>query len=259
LETTIEKIRDEDVGELVKVAGVVAVEPGILGTQYFYLVSPPDANTSSTVGVQIYMYKKDFPKLAVGDLVEVQGELAQTNGETRIKLSQKSDIKKVDYAGEPEPNIIDVAEVGEAFEGQLVQVGGEITELKGSYMYVDDGSGEIKVYFKTNTGIDKKILQIGNVVSVTGIVQQTKDAYQILPRSQTDIIKTGVTEELVSKTELQTQDQQKEVAEKYLTATAGGLTSILFGLAVKSKGGMLFGGLLKKFAGVGLIMFKKKK
>ena len=84
--TTLEKIRDEDIGDKVVVTGVVAVEPGVLGTQYFYIVGSP--------GVQVYMYKKDFPDLKIGDRVEVMGELSESGGEARLKTSEKSDIKK---------------------------------------------------------------------------------------------------------------------------------------------------------------------
>lgn len=40
IETTLEKIKELDSGELVKVRGVVAVKPGILGAQYFYIITP---------------------------------------------------------------------------------------------------------------------------------------------------------------------------------------------------------------------------
>lgn len=241
IETSLSQLRSEDLGDMVKVTGIVAVEPGILGTQFFYIIDQSQ-NSSSTqyAGVQIYMYKKDFPKLQVGDRVEVSGELAESGGEARIKTSEKKDIVVVDHPGELLPHLIDITDIGETVEGQLVQVHGEITEIKGSYMYVDDGTEEVKVYFKSGAGIKKNLMQEGNLVSISGLVHQTKTEFQLLPRSQNDIVKTGVSQDFVSKVSSQEKDESQDLAEKYLTATAGGLTAIFVGLFGKSHGSKIF-------------------
>ena len=67
----MEKVRDEDIGDLVTVTGTVAVEPGVLGTQFFYIIN-------NVAGVQVYMYSKDFPKLGIGDVIEITGEIAES-------------------------------------------------------------------------------------------------------------------------------------------------------------------------------------
>ena len=228
IETTLEKIREQDIGDRVRVKGTVAVLPGVFGTQYFYIIGSP--------GVQVYMFKKDFPDLAVGDKIEVTGELTQASGELRLKTSEKADIKKVDHVAEIAVNSLEISEIGEGTEGMLAQAHGEITEIKTSYMYIDDGSDEIKVYFKKGTNIKKDIFQEGDIVSVTGIVQQTKSGYQLLPRSQADIVKTGVAEDAVKKVITNTADAQRSMAETYLTATAGGLSALLVALGIRAKG-----------------------
>ena len=232
INTTLGKLRDEDIGDLVFVTGTVAVESGVLGTQFFYMV-----NEAS--GLQVYMYNKDFPKLEIGDMVEVTGEIAESGNETRIKLSQKSDIKVVGHTDLPQGQSVELANVGESYEGSLLKVSGEITEIKTSYMYVDDGTEEIKVYFKAGTGIKKDVFQEGDLVTVTGLLHQTKTEYQLLPRLQNDIVKTGVTEDFVTKQEQTKQENNADMAEKYLTATAGGVTAIFFGLFAKSSGGVI--------------------
>ena len=249
INTTLENLRNEDVGDKVKVTGVVAVEPGVLGTQYFYIVGSP--------GVQVYMYKKDFPNLKIGDRIEVTGEITESYGNTRVKLASRDDIKKIDHPGDPQPKVTEVAEVQEQLEGWLVEVHGEITELKGSYMYIDDGTEEVKVYFKRGAGINKQIYQVGDLVKVRGLVYQTKSEYQILPRFPEDIEKTGVAENMVVQMENTEGEDKKEVAEKYLTATAGGLTSILFGLFAKSRGSSALG-FIKKLAGIGVAFVRRK-
>ncbi|MBT3538939.1 hypothetical protein HN481_02320, partial [Candidatus Parcubacteria bacterium] len=192
-----------------------------------------------------YMYKKDFPKLEIGDRVEINGELSESGGEARVKVKEKKDITKIDHVNIPQSKLVEVSEVGEMMEGWLIQVNGEITELKGSYMYIDDGTEEVKVYFKRGTGIKKDILQEGDIVSVTGLVHQTKSGYQLLPRSQKDIVKTGVAETFVTKVEEEKKDSAADLAEKYLTATAGGLTAIFVGLFGKSHGDKV-GGVFRR-------------
>jgi PKD repeat protein len=231
IRTTLTKLRSEDVGDLVTVTGTVAVLPNIFGTQYFYIVGSP--------GVQVYMHSKDFPNLAVGDVVEITGEISEASGETRVKLKEKTDIEIIEHAAIPHAISLDIAATGEEYEGWLVEVHGEITELKSSYMYVDDGTDEIKVYFKRGAGINTKIYQLGDLVKVSGIISQTKTGYRLLPRSSTDIIKTGVIEDVIVRQDAIKEESSKEVAEKYLTATAGGLTALLVGLVARTKGGWI--------------------
>jgi len=85
---------------------------------------------------------------------------------------------------------VELANVGESYEGSLLKVNGEITEIKTSYMYVDDGTEEIKVYFKAGAVIKKDVFREGDLVVVTGLLHQTKTEYQLLPRTQNDIMKT---------------------------------------------------------------------
>ncbi|EKD66955.1 MAG: hypothetical protein ACD_48C00657G0001, partial [uncultured bacterium] len=97
-------------------------------------------------------------------------------------------------------------------------------------MYLDDGTDEVKVYFQKGTGITPNIYHLGDLIKITGIVGQTKTGYRILPRSPHDMIKTGVVEDVIVERETAAEESNKEIAEKYLTATAGGLTAILVGL-----------------------------
>ena len=124
-------------------------------------------------------------------------------------------------------------------------------------MYIDDGTEEVKVYFKRGASINKQIYQVGDLVKVSGLVYQTKSGYQILPRSPEDIEKTGVAENMVVQMENTEGENKKEMAEKYLTATAGGLTSILFGLFAKARGNSAIN-FIKKLAGIGVAVIRRK-
>jgi len=248
IQTVLSEIRNNDVGDMVNVTGTVAVLPGILGSQFFYIVD-------DTSGVQIYMYKKDFPELKVGDEVEVIGEISELYGETRIKVKEKSDIKNLGFKAEPIFKTLEMAEIGEMVEGSLIEVSGEITEIKKSYLYLDDGTEEVQIYLKSGTNINNSNLEIGDILKVKGLVHQTKNNYQILPRFQNDIEKIGVNELIIENQK--DMNSSSSIAEKYLTATSGGLTSILFGLFIRNKKTSIVAGL-KKISGIGLSFIRRK-
>jgi hypothetical protein len=177
--TTLTDVRNFDVGTLVSLTGTVVVEPGVMSSQYFYIAGSP--------GLQIYSYKKDFPELARGDKVTITGELAETSGEMRLKIAAVGDITIVGK-GEPYlPHQVVVADIGEPYEGWLTEVTGEITGIKGSYVYLDDGTDEIRLYIRGGSGIDKSLFTEGSRASVAGIVQETKSGYMISPRDQHDV------------------------------------------------------------------------
>ncbi|MBU0722291.1 lamin tail domain-containing protein [Patescibacteria group bacterium] len=236
IETTLEKIKELEIGSLVKIKGTVAVEPGILGVQIFYIVGSP--------GMQIYNYKKDFPMLKVGDYIEVTGELTQSQDEFRIKTKDKNDINVIERKQAPVALALSCDAINEENVGQLITIMGEITDKKNSTLYVDDGSDEIQIYIKKNTGIDTKILASGQQVSITGILSKTKTGLRLMPRYQTDIVKINSTNELSPQVfgevvkskewDVAQRDKKLELL-KYLLIIAGGVIIILAGLFVKAR------------------------
>jgi len=248
--STLENVKNFEVTDRVRVEGVVAVLPGVFGSQYFYVIDPV-----SGYGSQIYSYKKDFPALKIGDKVQVVGEISQSAGEKRIKTTSKNDIKKIGTVVLPEPKQIEIADIDESLVGSFLQVQGEVTEVKTANLFVDDGSEEIKVYFKKGVLVNSADYKLGDIVKVDGLIAQTKTGLQILPRSAEDIIKTGVATSTlsISKSGANTEGQ---VAETYLTATAGGLTSILIGLFAKARGKLVLLGV-KKVGKIAFSLFRK--
>jgi len=235
IETTLEKIKELESGELVKVNGVVAVEPGILGAQYFYIVGSP--------GVQVYNYNKEFPSLKIGDYIEVSGEISISNGEKRIKTKEKEDMKIIEHRSDPIPEELAVEKITDDYLGNLVFVTGEITDKKGSTIYLDDGTEEIRVYIKEATGINSAEIKEGETLAIAGLVSRTESGLRIMPRSAEDIIKKDsesqgspgqVLGEVAESDEWSVAARDKKLQLfRYLLVLAGGVIVVLGGLLIK--------------------------
>ncbi|HOZ36243.1 MAG TPA: lamin tail domain-containing protein [bacterium] len=210
-------------GGMIKFVGRVTVEPGLLGKTIFY------AEEDNGRGAQIYSYYKDFPNLAMSDKVEIVGTESDYQGERRIKIKSKNDIKVISV-GEPlAPRKIQVEDIGEEIEGALVEIAGTLVEKKGATWWVDDGTEEVKVYLKENTGIKGEELETGDEVKIVGIVSQYQEEYRLLPRFQDDIAVVGKKVLGVTATDEQSAKQNKDGGEviKYLLAIA---VAVILGL-----------------------------
>jgi DNA/RNA endonuclease YhcR with UshA esterase domain len=249
LTLSIIQAREAEKDAAVKVRGTVAVNPGIFGSQYFYIV---DEET----GMQVYQYKKDFPELAVGDLVEVKGVISIASGVKRIKAAKAGDIDILSTGQNIPAKAVDIGDINEDMAGALVKIAGEITEIKTNYMYIDDGTDEVMIYFKRGAKIDKKKFKEGELAEVTGIVEQAKSNLQLWPRSQEDIIITGASEDLL-KTQAPV-GTSGDTTEKYLTATAGGITTLFLGFLARARGAMLAGFFKKIGLGLAALIRRNK-
>lgn len=234
VETTLEKIRDFEPGDSVRVKGTVVVKPGIIGSQIFYIAGSP--------GVQVYNYKKDFPDLNVGDYVEVSGEISAVAGEQRIKTGGKDDIKIIEHRPAPEAVRLACDQVNEEYLGQLVEISGEVTEKKSSTVILDDGADEAVVYIKKASGVSASGIKTGNKITVAGIVGKTSSGVKIMPRSDDDIIRQDpessgqVLGEITASDEWEIAQRDKKLEQfKYLLIIAGGIMIVLAGVLIKMK------------------------
>jgi hypothetical protein len=184
---TIEDLASYPVGAQVSVQGIVAALPGVLGAQFFYIVD------MSNAGIQVYLFNKEFPELRIGDAIEVRGEITMSGKEKRIKLRTRDDIRMIGPGKLPEPKTMEISRLTDAFSGWLLGFDAEVTEVKSTYLYIDDGTAELKVYIKKGANIPTRTYTVGELVRAVGILVPTADGVQLLPRSIDDIITTGVT------------------------------------------------------------------
>jgi PKD repeat protein len=173
-------------GDLVLVRGRVAVLPGRLGSQIFYI--------SGARGLQIYSNKKDFPPMKLGDLVEVRGEISVVNDELRLKTKTAADIIVLEGGEAPEPARAACAELGDEYIGRLVEAEGLVVERKGSTVFLDDGTEEAEVYLKKTAEINPSVFREGATARVQGIYARTSSGPKLMPRSPEDVEILGAAE-----------------------------------------------------------------
>ncbi|MDO9510112.1 MAG: lamin tail domain-containing protein, partial [Candidatus Magasanikbacteria bacterium] len=227
--------RESEVKDLVITQGVVAVLPNIFSTQYIYVID-------GGVGLQVYNFKKDWPELKIGDKVKITGEISQASGVKRIKTKTKNDIVKIGFATTTPLEIKTLDILEETSLGALVKVSGEITAIKTSVIYLDDGNNEATIYLKKNAMIDRKKYKVGQTIEVTGILEAGTSGLQIWPRQNEDLFlltETTLNEEIT----LQTENNSKETASNYLFATLGGFSALFLGFFFKNKGVIIKGAI----------------
>ncbi|MEI6379136.1 MAG: lamin tail domain-containing protein [Candidatus Falkowbacteria bacterium] len=165
--------------------GQVASLPGEYGNQYFYLL--PEGEDQAK---QIYAYNKDFPKLKIGQLLEVSGELSTQIAPQRLKIKKASDIKIIKDGRLPAPAELDLADLGEDSLGTFVKISGTVTIKRGSLVYLDDGTGEGSLTLPKNMA--KNSLKKGDQLGAIGLVKASQNTITVALRSQADLeVKTS--------------------------------------------------------------------
>lgn len=180
-ELSIAEAQQQPDGATISITGVVSVTPGIFSTQYFYI-------QDSSGGIQIYSYAKQFPELAVGDLVVVNGEKSTVRGEPRIKISTSGEgaegVGITVLKNNSTLPITVVPALEEALPGTLARITGTVTNATSTSAMIDDVT---PITIKSTTGVRKDQFPVGETVSVTGVVLQSSDGSALVPRSPSDI------------------------------------------------------------------------
>jgi murein DD-endopeptidase MepM/ murein hydrolase activator NlpD len=177
---------------------VVSIPPGLLTGGYF--VQKPDRS----YGMYVELNSSFLPDIAIGDEVAIYtGVLVTTNGG---KVLRNGSMAKVGLSTGSPPlpiatNIKKLAS-GSTYSGLLVTITGRVSyrDPKGSFFYVDDGSGARDAYYSGiralckgfAVGYSVRMPQLGQLVSVTGVrwTQNVLGAIvpSVQPRFQEDII-----------------------------------------------------------------------
>lgn len=179
--TTITETKSAASSTAVVINGWVSAAPGLLGTNLFYL-------TEGTAGIAVQV-NAGLPKLSVGQAITVRGEKRTRSGEAYILVADQSGVVvgRSEESKTPEPQSTTAEKLDMDMVGQLVSVEGEITELSGSRLAVDDGTGEVAIYIKATTGFKRPSFHSGDRIRVTGIASIGTSGLRVLPRVRDDL------------------------------------------------------------------------
>jgi hypothetical protein len=203
--------------------GIVTVLPNTFSKNIMYIN-----------GLQLYMYKADWPKLNLGDLIDISGTIAETKGERRLKLTTKESMQVIGQQPPPIPIPTSLEEIGEEMEGYLVQTEGQLFKKEGQIFFLQNQNAEGQVVIKKNTKINSDQFQINDQLRISGIVSQNDRVYQLLPRSNEDIVKINSNQQDPADLILTTNSKSTKVLYYLLTATAVTSTGVLL-LFTKNK------------------------
>lgn len=181
---SIADIADLDQRTKVRTRGIVSVPPGIFGALYFYIFD-------GEAGIKIYSSKKDFPQLAIGDVVTVNGAVGYAEGERKINTSSADAIGVTGHTVAPAPLQLTVGEITDDSVGSLVQVEGVTDTVTKTQFTLVDGDQAAGVAIKKGTGIDTPRFTNGAQLTVTGVVGIKNDVPTIFPRTTEDISMGG--------------------------------------------------------------------
>ncbi|HYL06769.1 MAG TPA: hypothetical protein VE075_12060 [Thermoanaerobaculia bacterium] len=174
-------------GTVVTVEGTVTVDSGAFSSSSF---DEGFAIQDHTGG--IYVSVATDLGLDVPQRVLVTGQLVDSFGLLTLVPAADSGVEVEGHGRRVKPLWVRTGSVGPANQGLIVRVVGVITQPVepdppfGNKVFVDDGSGPIRVFVNTSTGIDVSGLAQGQLLSVVGFSSAFNDP-EIDPRFQSDL------------------------------------------------------------------------
>ncbi len=179
--------RHMPVGTVVTVQGSVTVPSGLFASSF-----GDEGFAIQDASGGIYVSTADNLDLGLQKRVEVTGQLADSSGLLILVPASDGDVTPLGRGFRVRPQWERTGSVGPANQGKLVFVVGVITQPIvpdppfGNKIFVNDGSGELRVYVNATTGIDLSGLAQGQLLSATGL-SSAFDTPELDVRFQSDL------------------------------------------------------------------------
>ncbi len=209
-----EKITAEDLDHEIKSddvftsSGTAVSQPGSFGVQYFYFL--PEYGEPL---LQIYNSKKLFPKIEIGDQLIITGKYTERPEGPRVTTKEQRDINISGKGPVEKPELISSAELKKIAFPRLATVEGIVASKKSPRIFLSDDEGEIEVYLSAGTKLKVSEFNIGDKLSVTGIVTINDNKPRIQPRTKDDIKK-------ITNIEATTNSEDASIAPQPISQTA---------------------------------------
>ncbi len=201
-------------GSAVTVTGIAIVLPNTWSTQMFTIIEKDTGQT-----MPIFLSNKQFPPLALGDLVTVSGVMSEAQGVKRVNAKNKMSIAAKKRNERIQPKEISLADVGE-LDQIFVTVTGTVTDVSTKGFYLEN-EGEVFVKFRGELMKDPPDVAVGDRGKITGIVSIIEDEATLTPRTKTDIQILGEASEKLSEAVL---EETPDVDPKKMATGAGVMT-----------------------------------
>lgn len=159
----------------------------------------PSAGTARTIYIQdatggIASYHPMTDALLAGDSVEVRGDLSPYNNFLELNPVDSVALYAQGLAL-PQPKLISIPTASESFESQLVEInevqfvetGTFADGTSGANYHVTDGSSQMIIRIPKNSELTGNAIPIG-ALNVVGVLAQFGAAYQLTPRSMSDLV-----------------------------------------------------------------------
>ena len=183
-------------GETVVVEGYVtaASNAAAKGNSFFDVIYVQD----ETAGLTVFGVSSTEVKL--GQKVRLTGKVSSYLGDAQIALNNEDfDLEIIDTnINLVNPTKLSTADsMLEEKEGLLVQVSGKVTRIEGQNIYVNDGTGEARVYTEgyigssTNPGVAdewKSRVKVGDMVSAIGLASEDPEGHRLRVRDSAEIV-----------------------------------------------------------------------
>lgn len=178
-QTSIQAARQAGVGQVVTVSGVVTNGPELGSIRYIQ-------DSTAAIGIYSPLLASWMP----GDSVSVTGTISEYFGLLEVSAPISGDTILKTGAGLPKPKRIQVAEMGESYEGQLITVkkvffrAAGFQLVGGSSYVLTNGTDSTNMYIRAVSPLVGVALP-SDTLDVTGICSQFTQ-YQLLPRTVED-------------------------------------------------------------------------
>ena len=183
-------------GETVVVEGYVtaASNAAAKGNSFFDVIYVQD----ETAGLTVFGVSSTEVKL--GQKVRLTGKVSSYLGDAQIALNNEEfDLEIIDTnINLVNPTKLSTADsMLEEKEGLLVEVAGKVTRIEGQNIYVNDGTGEARVYTEgyigssANPGVAdewKSRIKVGDKVSAIGLASEDPEGHRLRVRDSAEIV-----------------------------------------------------------------------
>ncbi|MDO8626421.1 MAG: lamin tail domain-containing protein [Candidatus Magasanikbacteria bacterium] len=169
--------------------GVISTPSGIFGKRFAHII------TNKNQGWLLQLPAKWNRPLKAGEVIKTSGQIKTTSaGKTYLNITALSKLEAPATtllisakSLSSTPAVFSIDEIEDELAGALISVNGEITQKKGSVIYIDDDSGEQLVVFKTGAHITKTRFNIGDRVNIVGVLVKNSGHLELWPRADSDI------------------------------------------------------------------------